>query len=70
MLKYNYQLVNFTGNQDWIERYLGGGTTYFVYKLLAIIIVLGGILYMTGLGSGLAQQILAPLGKALNPGQN
>ncbi|HSX48168.1 MAG TPA: hypothetical protein VLF41_01535 [Candidatus Nanoarchaeia archaeon] len=69
-LKYNYQLVNTTGRQDWIENILGGGSTYFAFKLFSIILVLGGLLYMTGLGSGVAQQILSPLGKALNPGNN
>jgi hypothetical protein len=60
-LKYNYQIVNFTGRQDWIEDKLGGGTTFVAYKLFAILLVLVGILAATGLINPLLNGILSPL---------
>ena len=68
-LKYNYQIVNFTGRQDWIERYLGSGTTYFAFKLISIIVVLSGILYLTGFGEPVLRYLLSPLSNLLNPVQ-
>ena len=61
LLKYNYQLVGFTGRQDWIEDHLGSGTTYLAYKLFAIVIVLGGVAYATGLGDPVMRTLLSPL---------
>lgn len=60
-LKYNYQLVGITGNPDWIESKLGGGSTYFVYKIFALLLVLGGILYATGLIGPVLEVIFSPL---------
>lgn len=47
-LKYNYQLVGFTGRQFWIESKLGQGSTYLVYKLVALLMVFGGITWASG----------------------
>ncbi len=60
-LKYNYQLVNFTGNVDFAQRYLGGGGTYGFYKLLSITLVIGGLTYATGLGDPVLRWLLAPI---------
>ena len=60
-LRYNYQLVNMTGRQDWIESKLGSGSTYLAYKLFSLVIIIGGILYFTGLGTPVFQWLLSPL---------
>lgn len=70
MLKYNYQLVNLTGRQDWIESKLGSGTTYFAYKLLAIFVVIMGILVVTGLATPFLLWLLSPLQHLFNFNQN
>jgi len=67
MLKFNYQLVGFTGRQQWIERKLGSGSTYLAYKIFAIIIVLVGILVVTGLGSPFENWLLSPLKRVFQP---
>lgn len=61
LLKYNFQVVNFTGSQDWIEAKLGGGSTYAVYKLVAVLLVVIGLLIMTGLGAPIADAVFSPL---------
>ena len=59
-LKYNYQIVGYTGRQDWIESKLGGGSTFLVYKLFALLLVIGGLLAATGLGDPVATVLLSP----------
>jgi hypothetical protein len=66
-LKFNYQLVGFTGHVGFAERYLGAGGTYFFFKLLSIAIVIGGILYMTGLGEPVLAWLLSPLAQYFRP---
>lgn len=61
LLIYTFQIVGFTGNQDWIEKYLGAGSTYLAYKIFGIILVLGGILAATGLLHGILELVLSPL---------
>jgi hypothetical protein len=60
-MKYNYQLVGFTGNVDFFERFLGPGGSYFGFKLLSMILIIGGLLYMTGLGDAVLNIVLSPL---------
>ena len=60
-LKYNYQLVNMTGRQDWIESKLGGGSTYLAYKLFALLLVVFGLLLATGLADPVLTTLLGPL---------
>jgi len=60
-LRYNYQLVGFTGRQDWIENKLGGGSTYWVLKLLALAVIIGGVLYASGFGDSVFNFLLSPL---------
>jgi hypothetical protein len=60
LLKYNYQLVGYTGRQAWIEDHLGAGTTYFVFQVFAIILAVAGLLYATGLGSSVLGFFLSP----------
>lgn len=60
-LKFNFQLVGITGSQDWIESKLGGGTTYFVFKLLSLMLIIFGILYAIGLAGNVFFWLLSPL---------
>ena len=60
-LKYNFQIVNNTSRLEWIESKLGGGMTYTVYKLLSLLLVIGGILYLTGLYGPVLNWLLSPL---------
>ena len=60
-LIYTFQLVGFTGRQDWIERYLGAGSTYLAYKIFGLLLVFGGILSVTGLLHGFLTGLFAPL---------
>jgi len=70
MLKFNYQLVGLTGRQDWIESKLGAGTTYLVYKILAVVVVFIGILVATGLGTPFGNWLFSPLKHVFNFNQN
>ncbi|HSX14316.1 MAG TPA: hypothetical protein VLE72_00170 [Candidatus Saccharimonadales bacterium] len=69
MLKFNLQLVNLTGRQDWIESKLGGGSTYLAYKILAVLLVFVGILIATGLGTPFFTWLLSPLTHLINLNQ-
>lgn len=60
-LKYNFQIVNNTSRLEFIEDKLGYGTTYLVYKILSVLLVLGGILYLTGLYRPVLDWALAPI---------
>ncbi len=61
ILKFNYQLVGFTGRQDWIESKLGQGSTYLAYKLFAVMLVLGGLVVALGLSDLVFGWLLSPL---------
>lgn len=60
-LKYNYQLVNNTFRLEWIESKLGPGMTFTVYKLFSVLLVTGGILFLTGLYRPVLTWLLSPL---------
>ena len=66
-LKYNYQLVGFTGHIEWVEKYLGAGSTYFFMKLVAVAVCLGGFLYMFGLFNPVFGWLLSPLARFFHP---
>jgi hypothetical protein len=65
-LKYNYQIEGFVGHIDFVERYLGSGSTYLFLKLLGIILFLGGVLYATGLLGPVVFFFLRPVLQALH----
>ncbi len=69
-LKYNFQIVNSTSRLEFIESKLGYGSTYLVYKLLSLALIIGGILYITGWGVPFAQWLLSPLTKYFAPAQS
>ena len=69
LLKFNFQVVGFTGRQDWIESKLGSGSTYFAYKIFALMVIFGGSLYATGLGTPFFTWFLSPLTSLFVPPQ-
>ncbi len=60
-LKYNYQLVGFTGSIDFVEKYLGAGSTYAFLKFMALMLIVGGFVYMIGFGEPALRWLLSPL---------
>ena len=60
-LKYNFRLTNNLGRMDFLDNIVGTGRTYIVYKLLAVLLVFGGILYLTGFGPAIMEWLLSPL---------
>ena len=67
MVKYTFQLTNITGRQDWLERYTGSGSTYGVYKLFGVFLVLVGILFATGFGNNVLDFLFSPLRSVFRP---
>lgn len=60
-LKYNFAMTNTFPRLEFFERNLGAGSSYGIYKLLCLVLVIGGILYMTGFGPGFMSWLLSPL---------
>lgn len=50
VIKYSYQIVQYFGKVGWAERYLSGGFggTYFMYKLVGVLVIIFALLYMFG----------------------
>lgn len=61
-LKYNFALSNTFPRLEFFERNLGAGSSYGIYKIICLGLVIGGILYMTGFGPAILSWLLAPLG--------
>jgi len=66
-VKFTYPIMNFTGRQQWIEKYTGQGTTYFVMKMFFLVVLLFGILFAFGLGGALLSWVFSPLRKIFSP---
>jgi hypothetical protein len=66
-VKYSFQVVSFTGRQDWIEKYTGQGSTYLVLKILSIFLIMGGILFASGFGNNFMEFIFTPLRNVFSP---
>ena len=47
ILKYTELIVRTVGKMDWAERRLGMGGTYTVWKLIAILLIVGSLVYLT-----------------------
>ena len=60
-LKFTFWIHNTTGPQQWIERYLGSGSTYGVYKIFGVFLVIVGVLVGTGFGDNVMGFFFAPL---------
>jgi uncharacterized membrane protein YidH (DUF202 family) len=69
-VKYTFAIVNFTGRQDWLEKFTGPGTTYGDYKLLGVLLVILGILTATGFGVDVMNWMLSPLKSVFHPLHN
>jgi hypothetical protein len=65
-LKYNFQIVNNTARLQWIESKLGAGSTFLVYKLISIVLVLFGILFLTGFSNAFLNWLLSPVRGVFN----
>jgi hypothetical protein len=66
-VKYTFQLVNMTGRQEWIENITGSGSTYGVFKLFGVALILIGLLVATGFGNEVLNFIFAPLRRIFTP---
>jgi hypothetical protein len=60
-LKFNYQVVGFTGRPEWLESKLGQGSTYFAYKIFSVLLIIIGMLYATGLTAPFFGWLFSPL---------
>lgn len=47
ILKYTEPIVRMVGKMDWAENRLGMGGTYTVWKLIAILLIVGSLVYLT-----------------------
>lgn len=56
MLVYNQRVFNFTGRISFVESKMPGGSSGFL-KLVAVVMVIIGLLFVTGLGGWLTQPI-------------
>jgi hypothetical protein len=43
LMVYGFKIVNLFGHQQWAERRFGPGGTYLMWRMAAIILILGGI---------------------------
>ena len=68
LMKYTYQIVQYFGKVPWAEQYLRGGFggTYFMYKLIGVLLVVLALFYMFGALDFFVRP-LAPLFQGLNP---
>jgi hypothetical protein len=48
VMRYNFQITNTFGKVGWAENHLGGGLggTYVMWKLVGLLLVILGLLYM------------------------
>jgi hypothetical protein len=67
MVKYSYQLLRFTGEQTWIEKYAGFGSTNGIYKIFGVALVILGLLVATGFGNDVLSFLLSPFRAAFHP---
>jgi hypothetical protein len=67
IVKYTFKVVNITGRQDWLERYTGSGSTYGMYKLFGVFLVIIGILFATGFGNNVVDFLFSPLKSVFHP---
>ncbi len=67
-IKYTFWLHNTTGPIAFIERYTGSGSTYGIYKILSVFLVIIGIIWATGFGHNIMDFLFAPLASVFKPG--
>ena len=47
ILRYTEPIVRNIGKMDWAERRLGPAGTYTIWKLIAVILIVGSLVYVT-----------------------
>lgn len=47
ILKYTEPIVRMVGKMSWAENRLGMGGTYTVWKLIAVLLIVGSLVYLT-----------------------
>lgn len=60
-LRYNFAVTNTFPRLEFFERNLGAGSSYGIYKIICLALVIGGILYMTGFGGSIITWLLSPI---------
>ena len=61
MLKYRGQVKQFTGDIDFDEKYLGTGGTNTLIIIVALLLFVGGLMYVTGTLDSLLQNTFGGL---------
>ena len=67
MVKFTFWILNVTGQQQWLEKYTGSGSTYGMYKLFGVFLVIVGILFATGFGTNVIDFLFSPLKSVFHP---
>ena len=48
LLKYTEPFVRMVGHNSFAEKYLGSGGTYSFWKIIALLIIIAGLVYLIG----------------------
>ena len=66
-VKFSFQILGFTGNQQWLERYTGSGSTNGMYKLFGVALILFGFMIAGGFGDNVMNFLLSPFKSVFHP---
>jgi hypothetical protein len=66
ILKYNYQVAN-SIPMTFADRYMGGGGSYSIWKITAILIILIGFSVLFGIYDNILGWIVSPLTNVISP---
>jgi hypothetical protein len=61
IIRYTPWIVQNVAPIGWAERHLAAGGSYFVYRVLGLVIFLGGLLYAIGLLDAAVRLVLGPI---------
>jgi len=59
-VRFSFTVLRITGQQAWLEKYTGSGSTNGMYKLFGIALILLGLLFGTGFGNDVMNFLLSP----------
>ena len=62
----NYQVAN-TMPLRWLERKLGSGSSYSIWKIISVLLVFIGFTVMFGFADNLLAFLLSPITNMINP---
>ncbi len=65
-VRFTFKIANFTGRQDWLEHYTGSGTTYGIYKIFGVLLVIVGFMVASGFGNDVLGWLLSPFHSAFH----